>query len=163
MAFLEVKDITKNFGETKVLKGVSFEMNKGEVVSIIGSSGNGKTTLLRCLNFLETPDGGETPDEPEEEPIIYGEGAAPVIITQANAVYYVSEQSKAATLVATGYDILDVVERIQKFDCLQILVGKLLGNLTYDFACIKPLGVGIKRPLLESCDKSIILFFEHLD
>ena len=58
MAFLEVKDITKNFGDTQVLKGVSFEMNKGEVVSIIGSSGNGKTTLLRCLNFLEIPDGG---------------------------------------------------------------------------------------------------------
>ena len=58
MAFLEVKDITKNFGDTPVLKGVSFEMNKGEVVSIIGSSGNGKTTLLRCLNFLEVADSG---------------------------------------------------------------------------------------------------------
>ena len=58
MAFLEVKNITKSFGDTQVLKGVSFEMNKGEVVSIIGSSGNGKTTLLRCLNFLEIPDGG---------------------------------------------------------------------------------------------------------
>jgi polar amino acid transport system ATP-binding protein len=59
MAFLEVNNITKSFGDTKVLKGVSFEMNKGEVLSIIGSSGNGKTTLLRCLNALETPDGGE--------------------------------------------------------------------------------------------------------
>ncbi len=58
MAFLEVKNITKKFGDTQVLKGVSFEMNKGEVVSIIGSSGNGKTTLLRCLNFLEIPDDG---------------------------------------------------------------------------------------------------------
>lgn len=58
MAFLEVKNLYKNFGETEVLKGVSFEMNKGEVVSIIGSSGNGKTTLLRCLNSLETPDKG---------------------------------------------------------------------------------------------------------
>ena len=59
MAFLEVKNIVKNFGETKVLRGVSFEMNQGEVFSVIGSSGNGKTTLLRCLNFLETADGGE--------------------------------------------------------------------------------------------------------
>lgn len=58
MAFLEVKNITKSFGETQVLKGVSFEMERGEVVAIIGSSGNGKTTLLRCLNFLEIPDGG---------------------------------------------------------------------------------------------------------
>ena len=59
MAFLEVKNLHKNYGETQVLKGVSFEMNKGEALSIIGSSGNGKTTLLRCLNFLEVPDGGE--------------------------------------------------------------------------------------------------------
>lgn len=58
MAFLEVKNITKSFGETQVLKGISFETERGEVVAIIGSSGNGKTTLLRCLNFLEIPDGG---------------------------------------------------------------------------------------------------------
>ena len=58
MAFLEVKDIVKNFGDTQVLKGVSFEMEKGEVFSVIGSSGNGKTTLLRCLNFLEIADSG---------------------------------------------------------------------------------------------------------
>ncbi len=58
MAFLEVKDIVKSFGDTQVLKGVSFEMEKGEVFSVIGSSGNGKTTLLRCLNFLEIADSG---------------------------------------------------------------------------------------------------------
>ncbi|MBR2374718.1 MAG: amino acid ABC transporter ATP-binding protein [Clostridia bacterium] len=58
MAFLEVKDLYKNFGETAVLKGVSFAMERGEVVSVIGSSGNGKTTLLRCLNLLETADSG---------------------------------------------------------------------------------------------------------
>ena len=58
MAYLQVKNIYKDFSDTKVLKGVSFEMEKGEVVSVIGSSGNGKTTLLRCLNFLETADAG---------------------------------------------------------------------------------------------------------
>ena len=56
---LEVKNIKKNFGKTKVLKGVSFSLEKGQVLAIIGSSGSGKTTLLRCLNFLETPDSGE--------------------------------------------------------------------------------------------------------
>ena len=59
MAFLEVKNIYKSFGDTPVLNGVSFDMEKGEVVSIIGSSGNGKTTLLRCLNFLERIDKGQ--------------------------------------------------------------------------------------------------------
>ena len=59
MAVLEVKNIQKNFGKTKVLRDVSFSLEKGQVLAIIGSSGSGKTTLLRCLNFLETPDAGE--------------------------------------------------------------------------------------------------------
>ena len=58
MPILEVQNIHKNFGKTKVLENVNFTLEKGEAVSIIGSSGSGKTTLLRCLNFLETPDTG---------------------------------------------------------------------------------------------------------
>lgn len=53
MSLLEVKNIKKTFGRTEVLKGIDFELEKGEVLSIIGSSGSGKTTLLRCINFLE--------------------------------------------------------------------------------------------------------------
>lgn len=53
MAVLEVKNIHKTFGNNEVLKGIDFELEKGEVISIIGSSGSGKTTLLRCINFLE--------------------------------------------------------------------------------------------------------------
>ena len=59
MALLEVKDIKKSFGKTEVLKGISFELEKGEVLAIIGSSGSGKTTLLRCLNFLAMADEGQ--------------------------------------------------------------------------------------------------------
>ena len=59
MAVLEVKNIKKQFGNTKVLRDVSFSLEEGQVLAIIGSSGSGKTTLLRCLNFLETPDSGE--------------------------------------------------------------------------------------------------------
>lgn len=58
MAFLEVRDMRKNFGGTEVLKGVSFSLEQGKVLAVIGSSGNGKTTLLRCLNGLEEADGG---------------------------------------------------------------------------------------------------------
>ncbi len=58
MAFLEVKGIEKKFGNTEVLKGIDFELEKGQVLTIIGSSGSGKTTLLRCLNYLETADQG---------------------------------------------------------------------------------------------------------
>lgn len=58
MALLEVNNFTKSFGRLEVLKGIDFSLEKGKVLSIIGSSGSGKTTLLRCLNFLERPDTG---------------------------------------------------------------------------------------------------------
>ena len=56
---LKVENFRKRFGQTEVLKGIDFLMEKSEVLVIIGSSGSGKTTLLRCLNFLETPDAGK--------------------------------------------------------------------------------------------------------
>ena len=59
MAYLEIKNFRKSFGNLEVLKGIELNINKGEVVSIIGSSGSGKTTLLRCINFLEKADDGE--------------------------------------------------------------------------------------------------------
>ncbi len=55
---LQVMEIKKNFGATQVLKGVSFDLQQGQVLALIGSSGSGKTTLLRCLNGLETADSG---------------------------------------------------------------------------------------------------------
>ena len=59
MAILEVERLEKRYGSTDVLKDISFTMEKGSVLSVLGSSGSGKTTLLRCLNFLEKPDGGK--------------------------------------------------------------------------------------------------------
>ncbi len=59
MAILEVERLEKRFGSTDVLKDISFTMEKGSVLSVLGSSGSGKTTLLRCLNFLEKPDSGK--------------------------------------------------------------------------------------------------------
>ena len=58
MAILQVEDIQKRFGRTRVLEDISFSLEQGQAMAIIGSSGSGKTTLLRCLNFLEKPDGG---------------------------------------------------------------------------------------------------------
>lgn len=55
---LSVKDLHKSFGSTKVLKGVSLTANKGDVIAVLGSSGSGKSTMLRCVNLLETPDSG---------------------------------------------------------------------------------------------------------
>lgn len=50
---LNVIDLHKRYGEHEVLKGVSLQANAGDVISIIGSSGSGKSTFLRCINFLE--------------------------------------------------------------------------------------------------------------
>lgn len=59
MAILEVKNLSKNFGELQVLKDISFNVEKGQVLAIIGPSGSGKSTLLRCVNQLEKAGGGE--------------------------------------------------------------------------------------------------------
>ena len=59
MSMLEVKEIRKSFdGKTQVLNGIDVSVSKGEVIAILGPSGGGKTTLLRCINFLEKADSG---------------------------------------------------------------------------------------------------------
>lgn len=58
MAVLEVKNLSKSFGDLKVLEDINFDVEKGEVVAIIGPSGSGKSTLLRCVNQLEKAGGG---------------------------------------------------------------------------------------------------------
>ena len=56
---LRTENLEKSFGDLEVLKGITTQVRRGEVVSIIGPSGGGKSTFLRCLNLLETPDGGK--------------------------------------------------------------------------------------------------------
>ncbi|MDR3202889.1 MAG: amino acid ABC transporter ATP-binding protein [Bifidobacteriaceae bacterium] len=56
---VETRRLTKSFGENQILKGIDFAIRKGEVVSVIGSSGSGKSTFLRCVNLLEWPTSGE--------------------------------------------------------------------------------------------------------
>ena len=58
-ALIKVEGLHKSFGKLHVLKGIDQEIHKGEVVSVIGPSGGGKSTFLRCLNLLEKPDQGK--------------------------------------------------------------------------------------------------------
>ena len=57
--FIEVKNLQKKFGTHEVLKDISLNVKQGEIISIIGSSGSGKSTILRCINLLEEPTGGD--------------------------------------------------------------------------------------------------------
>ena len=56
---LAVKELHKQYGDHLVIKGVSLQAKAGDVISIIGSSGSGKSTFLRCMNFLEKPSEGQ--------------------------------------------------------------------------------------------------------
>jgi ABC-type polar amino acid transport system ATPase subunit len=56
---IQIKNIKKKFGKNEVLKDINLNINKGEIVAILGPSGSGKSTLLRCINLLEEPNGGE--------------------------------------------------------------------------------------------------------
>jgi octopine/nopaline transport system ATP-binding protein len=56
---IEVRGLRKSFGPVEVLKGIDLTAHEGEVISILGSSGSGKSTMLRCINMLETPDAGD--------------------------------------------------------------------------------------------------------
>jgi polar amino acid transport system ATP-binding protein len=64
-SLLRVEGLTKSFGMAQVLQGISFELHKGETLALLGPSGSGKSTCLRCLNFLEKPDGGSVTLEGE--------------------------------------------------------------------------------------------------
>jgi len=100
MSILEVKNVCKSYRECEgVLKGISFNVEKGEVLSIIGSSGSGKSTLLRCLTQLETVDGGD----------IILNGRALVRTVDGNAVYApkkeLHELQRAVGLVFQSFNL----------------------------------------------------------
>ena len=63
---LEIKDLHKSFGDLEVLKGITTDIKKGEVVVVVGPSGSGKSTFIRCLNLLEEPTSGQIIFEGEE-------------------------------------------------------------------------------------------------
>ncbi|OWU75831.1 amino acid ABC transporter ATP-binding protein [Marinibacterium profundimaris] len=59
MSFLDIRGVTKSFGDNRVIRGIDLSVEKGELVCLIGASGSGKSTLLRCINLLEPVDDGE--------------------------------------------------------------------------------------------------------
>ena len=111
---ISVKNIYKNFGDLKILRGVSCDIKKGERVVIIGPSGSGKSTLLRCMNLLETPTYGE---------VWLGEK----LVTEPDPYLHVDviKTSKTfASLVAEGMSEEEAVKKIKAEDLLKKHEGK---------------------------------------
>lgn len=92
MAFVNMERIEKQFNNQTVLKDVSLQMNKGEIVSIIGPSGSGKSTFLRCLGQLETIDGGA----------ITVDGITLVSTDSSGMVHYANKQTMHDLLLRMG-------------------------------------------------------------
>jgi arginine/ornithine transport system ATP-binding protein len=90
---LQGLDIHKRFGANEVLKGVSVTANQGDVISMIGSSGSGKSTFLRCLNFLEHPNAGRIILEGEEMELVDDKAGALKVRTPAQLQRLRSEVS----------------------------------------------------------------------
>lgn len=84
MLMISAQNIQKNFEKLEVLRGVSLDIQKGEVVAVIGPSGSGKSTFLRCLNRLETIDGGTIEIEGEK-----------LVLTGAEGIPKYAEEAKA--------------------------------------------------------------------
>lgn len=121
MAFLEIKNIMKNFDKTEVLRDVSFSMEKGEVVSVIGSSGSGKTTLLRCINFLEKADKGQI--------VLNGE-----VIYDGNEVKKMSAEEIRAKQLNFGF-VFQSFNLFPQYSAIEnvMLAPKLLAKSRSDF------------------------------
>ena len=106
---LEVKNIFKNFGDLEVLKGVSTEVDKGEVISIIGVSGSGKSTLLRCMNLLEEPTYGE----------VWIEGRLMTPVDPYLHYDVIRASNTYKKLTEGGMDDVDAIMKIKEEDLLQ--------------------------------------------
>lgn len=131
MAFLEVRDMRKNFGGTEVLKGVSFSLEKGKVLAVIGSSGNGKTTLLRCLNGLEEADGGSV--------TVDGVTANYGTTTEENAVNGGKKPKKKKRAAEKGAENRDFTLVFQNFQLFPQYTAKRNVSLAADLSELRAL------------------------
>lgn len=131
MAFLEVRDMRKNFGGTEVLKGVSFSLEKGKVLAVIGSSGNGKTTLLRCLNGLEEADGGSV--------TVDGVTANYGATTEENAVNGGKKPKKKKRVAENGAENRDFTLVFQNFQLFPQYTAKRNVSLAADLSELRAL------------------------
>ena len=120
---IRIRGLVKRFGEVEVLKNISMDVNKGEVVCLIGPSGSGKSTLLRCLNRLEIPDGGA----------VYLEGH-PVGVREAHGKLYemtpreLAAQRRMMGMVFQGFHLFPHMTALENIIEAPIVVKKQSRN-----------------------------------
>lgn len=149
MAFLEVKNYRKKFGDNEVLKGISFSLEKGEVLAIIGSSGGGKTTLLRCLNFLEIPDGGTL--------TLGGETLFDASEKKKNAESDIREKRLHFGLVFQQFNLFPQYTVFKNITLAQTLLAKAeFGQKKKDFSAVLKSAPPAERKKLKEEQKTIL-------
>ncbi|WP_147197861.1 amino acid ABC transporter ATP-binding protein [Pantoea sp. CCBC3-3-1] len=118
---LELNDITLSYGNTPILKGVNLTVNRGDVVSIIGPSGTGKTTLLRCINYLAKPASGTIVfDDIRMDYQSVDKAAVQAIRLRTAMVFQQFNVFKNMTVIENVMDPLVVVQRKSKDEAREI-------------------------------------------
>ena len=113
---LIAENIHKRFGDNEVLKGVSVTARQGDVISILGSSGSGKSTFLRCVNFLETPDQGRVVLEGEEVRSAGGKADAKQITRLRSQLGFVFQQFNLWSHMTVLGNVMEGPVQVQKRD-----------------------------------------------
>ena len=126
MSLIEIKGLKKRFGTNVVLDGVDLNINKGEVVAIIGPSGTGKSTLLRSLNLLEKPEGGTISVEGKEYNLTSRSSKEKLELRQhTEMVFQQFNLFKNKTALENVMEGLTVVKKIPKEQAIQIALEEL--------------------------------------
>lgn len=115
---IRVRNLDKSFGELQVLKGINLTVSPSEVVVVIGASGSGKSTMLRCLNFLEKPDNGTIMiDGQIMDP--GNEAMLNIMRSQVGMVFQHFNLFPHRTVLGNVMEGLTQVKRLSKFDAVQ--------------------------------------------
>ncbi|MCX7920883.1 MAG: amino acid ABC transporter ATP-binding protein [Clostridia bacterium] len=139
---IKANDIHKSFNKVEVLKGVSLEVNKGEVIAVIGPSGSGKSTFLRCLNRLETIDRGSI--EIEGEIMVSTDGAGKVHYKPNKQIRQI--RSKMG-MVFQGFNLFPHKTVLENIIEAPLIVNAVLRNQAAEVAerLMKKVGLENKR------------------
>ncbi|MBP5184818.1 MAG: amino acid ABC transporter ATP-binding protein [Lachnospiraceae bacterium] len=126
MSYIEIRGLSKRFGSNLVLDNIDLDIEKGQVVALIGPSGTGKSTLLRCLNLLEKPENGTVRIGGEEYNLTTRSAKEKVRLrSRTEMVFQQFNLFKQRNALANVMEGLTVVKKIKKKDARKIALEKL--------------------------------------